>query len=357
MKTKNPTMTDIAMAAGVSQSTVSMILGGRNLSSFPDSTVAKVYEACKALNYKPRNNSRSKSNRKAKEILVLASKMTNPYYPSMLQSIEREAMRNDLIVVACDTYYMPELEMKYLKLASDHGFLAAIFLYAPANLSALKKYNNYLPVIAICDYGDNTPTDLVELNNLRAGRLAAEHLYGLGHRKIALITHTVEGSLSREGRITGVQNYLAAQSEHAEVAVFSRTPLSAEDAMSDNYDYNTGYQLAQNPKLYESGYTAIIAINDIVALGIMDAVLERGYRIPEDFSVLGFDNLLYTELARISLTSVDNHTELLAQSAMDVLLHRINLSASRPLSSETYFKIECQPRLVVRSSTAPARKL
>lgn len=357
MRSKNPTMTDIAQAAGVSQSTVSMILSGKNLSSFPSATVTKVQDACKALNYVPRKRKQSKAGPRSKEILVLASKMTNPYYPSMLQSVEREAMRNDLHVVACDTYYMPDMEKQYLKMASEKKFLAAIFLYAPVNLSALKKYNPLLPVVAICDYGgDNTPTDLVELNNLHAGRLAAEHLYNLGHRRYTLLTNAVDGSQSREARLIGIQQQLQGYPEECHIHLLNRKATSAEDAMSDNYDYNTGYQLAQDPCIYEQGSTAIIAMNDMVALGAMDAVLEKGYRVPEDYSILGFDNLLYAGLSRISLTTVDNHTDLLAQSAIDVLLHRINFSNTNSLISETYFKVECQPRLIVRKSTGPARQ-
>lgn len=354
MKSKKTTMTDIAQATGVSQSTVSMILSGKNLSSFPSATVDKVQKACKDLNYVPRARSRSGPGLKSREILVVASKMTNPYYPSMLQSIEREAMRNGLSVVACDTYYMPDLEKQYLKMASERNFLAVIFLYAPANLNALKKYNLLLPVIAICDYGENTPTDLVELNNLRAGRLAAEHLFSLGHRRYTLMTNTVVGSQSREARLVGIRQYLESTPEPCQIQFLNRKAVSAEDAMSDNYDYNTGYQLAQEASIYREGSTAIIAMNDMVALGAMDAVLEKGYRVPEDFSIIGFDNLLYTGLTRISLTTVDNHTELLAKSVMDVLLYRINISNKSPLISETYFKIECQPRLIVRKSTGPA---
>lgn len=358
MKSKTPTMTDIAQAAGVSQSTVSMILNSKNLSSFPSSTVTRVQEACKTLGYVPRKRNRSKSAPQSKEVLVLASKMTNPYYPSMLQSVEREAMRHGLRVVACDTYYMPDLEKQYLKLASERNFLGAIFLYAPVNLSALKKYTPLLPVLAICDYGgESTPTDMVELNNLRAGRLAAEHLYELGHRRYSLLTNTVEGSQSREARLIGIQQRLAEFPEACHVQQLNRTASSTEDAMSANYDYNTGYHLAQTPSIYEQGSTAIIAMNDMVALGAMDAILEKGYRVPEDFSILGFDNLLYTGLSRISLTTVDNHTDLLAQSAMDVLLHRVNLSSSSSsLISETHFRIECQPRLIVRKSTGPVPK-
>ena len=110
--------------------------------------------------------------------------------------------------------------------------------------------------------------------------------------------------------------------------------------------------LAQDPELIRGGATAIIAVNDMLAIGAMDALLEQGFRVPEDYSIIGFDNLLYTGLERISLTTVDPHADMLAQSAMDVLLHRLNILMPDSLVSHMRFKAECQPRLIVRHSTA-----
>ena len=357
MSAKKPTMTDIAKLAGVSQSTVSNIVGGSKLSSFPKATVDKVLEAAKELNYTPRKKSRPDSREpQSKTILVLAVKMTNPYYPFVLQSIERAARANGLHVVCGDTYYLPEMEKNYLELAVEQHFLAAIYLYPPVNAQALKKANLLIPVITICDNDRSALVDLVEMNNFKAGCLAAEHLLSLGHRKIAFLTNTIEGNLARTARLAGIRHQMTDTPLECTLNVLSRKSISAEEAMSDNYDYNTGYHLAQDPTLYAQGNTAIVAINDMVALGAMDAVLEKGYRVPGDFSIIGFDNLLYTGFSRISLTTVDNHADLLAQSAMDVLLHRIHLSNSSTLVSEARFKIECQPRLIVRNSTAPLQE-
>ena len=126
-------------------------------------------------------------------------------------------------------------------------------------------------------------------------------------------------------------------------------------AAEKNFDYAVGYHLAQDPNLVKCGATAIIAVNDMVAIGAIDTLLEKGFRVPEDYSIIGFDNLFHTGLERISLTTVDPHADMLAQSAMDVLLHRLNIRTPNSLVSNMRFKAECQPRLIVRKSTAPPK--
>ena len=122
--------------------------------------------------------------------------------------------------------------------------------------------------------------------------------------------------------------------------------------MSNNYDYDLGYSLAKKTEFLNSNATAIIAINDMLAMGAMDSLIEQGFRIPEDYSIVGFDNLIYSSLSRVSLTTVDSHPDILAQSAIDVLRHRLNLSPTNSLIKSARFKTECQPRLIVRKSTA-----
>lgn len=83
--------------------------------------------------------------------------------------------------------------------------------------------------------------------------------------------------------------------------------------------------LAQNEKLYDQGVTAIVCINDMLAYGVIDSLRERGISVPEDVSVLGFDNLFYSRLTGVSLTTVDQHTEMLARSAVEVLLQKLKM--------------------------------
>ena len=354
MSPKKVTMTDIARAAGVSQSTVSNILGGNKASSFPKATVDKVFAAAEELGYTPQRRQRKANVLASKRILVLATRLTNPYYPCVLQSIEQEANKNGLHVVCGDTYHLPELEKDYLDMALEMNFLAVIYLFPPDNPQALKHAQERIPIITICDNVPDSKADQVELNNFRSGCIAAEHLISLGHRNIVMLTTPMDRNIARLSRVKGVENliHLSGDCKLHIISDFIESP-EEEMAIENNFDYSMGYHLAQDPHIAECGATAIIATNDMVAIGAMDALLEKGYRIPEDYSIIGFDNLFYTGLERISLTTVDPHADMLAQSAMDVLLHRLNIRTPNSLVSNMRFKAECQPRLIVRKSTAP----
>lgn len=353
MATKKVTMTDVAKAAGVSQSTVSNILGRNKKTSFPKTTVDKVLAAAEELGYSPRQ-AQSKANVLAsRRILVLATRLTNPYYPCILQSIEHEANKNGLHVVCGDTYHIPELEKDYLDMALEMKFLAVIYLFPPDNPQALEHALERLPIITICDNIPDSKADQVELNNFRSGCIAAEHLLSLGHRNIVMLTTPMDRNIARLSRVKGVENRINA-AENCKLHIISDfidTP-EGEMAIENNFDYTVGYHLAQDRHIATCNATAIIAANDMVAIGAMDALLEKGYRIPEDYSIIGFDNLFYTGLERISLTTVDPHADMLAQSAMDVLLHRLNIRLPNSLVPNMRFKAECQPRLIVRKSTA-----
>lgn len=113
--------------------------------------------------------------------------------------------------------------------------------------------------------------------------------------------------------------------------------------------------MAQRPELLSGTYTAFISINDMVAMGVIDALSQHNAQFPGNYSIVSFDNVLYTGLSRISLTTVDYHINLLAQAAIDLLLRRTNPSADAALLSSARFKVECTPQLVVRRSTAPCR--
>lgn len=354
MPKKRVTMTDIAHAAGVSQSTVSNILGSNKIGSFPPETVDRVRAAAAELGYSPRKQRAKRKAPDSKRILVLSTRMTNPYYPFVLQSIEQEAQKNGLYVVCADTYHSAAREESYLKMALELNFLAVIYLFPPDNLAVLEQVLQHIPIITICDTVADSKADQVVLNNFQSGRLAAGHLISLGHRRIIMLTTPLETSLSRRSRAQGVKS-LIDETPSCSLQIISGE-VSIDGDSSINLDYSSGYRLAQDPELKRGGATAIIAVNDMLAIGAMDALLEQGLRVPEDYSIIGFDNLLYTGLERISLTTVDPHADMLAQSAMDVLLHRLNILMPDSLVSRMRFKAECQPRLIVRRSTAKIKQ-
>ena len=200
MSPKKVTMTDIAKAAGVSQSTVSNILGRNKTSSFPQATVDKVFATAEELGYTPQQRQSKANILASKRILVLATRLTNPYYPCILQSIEHEANKNGLHVVCGDTYHLPKLEQDYLDMALEMNFLAVIYLFPPDNPQALERALERIPIITICDNAPDSKADQVELNNFRSGCIAAEHLISLGHRNIVMLTTPMDRNIARLSR-------------------------------------------------------------------------------------------------------------------------------------------------------------
>ena len=337
MRTKGVTMQDVAKAAGVSQSTVSMILNQKS-SSFPTTTIEKVLAAATALNYQFRRTAPPPSN---STVLVIAVQTTNPYYSAMIQGIDRAA-----IITAC-SYHNPALESAYLQMALEHHYLGVIFLYPPDNDAAYANANTRIPIVTICDRSSHVTGDIVELNNFEAGVLAARHLLELGHKNIAVLSSTsVRSTTSRATRVAGVLSEVRKVLSEDHLLI-----LSGNSGSTDMLQEKSSHK-----KIFQRNITGLICVNDLVAYGAMDALISRGYRIPEDFSVIGSDNLLFSSMPQVSLTTIEHHPYIVAQSALTTLLNRTHMSVTNQSASSTArFQVQCQPNLIIRHSTGPAR--
>lgn len=346
------TMSDIAKLSGVSQSTVSLVLNQKGKHTIPSETVSRVLAAAQELHYtKPlRTQKQQKSNR---PVLVLTNDLTNPYYSSILHELDLAAAPHGLHLICCNTYHQAERETSFLGMALNCDFLAAVFLYPPDDPSYVSQVSRQMPVIAICDKNAVTEIDLIELDNFRAGSIAAEHLLALGHQNIAFISSDPARNPAKTNRIQGAAHQMERQglADHFKLIV----PLADEikNVPDNNAAYRIGRAAGQRPELLSGKYTAFIAINDMVAMGVIDALSSHAVQFPRDYSIVGFDNLVYTGFSRVSLTTVDYHFNLLAQAAVDLLLRRTNSAINPALLSSARFKVECTPRLVVRNSTAP----
>ena len=157
MRTKGVTMQDVAKAAGVSQSTVSMILNQKS-SSFPTTTIEKVLAAATALNYQFRRTAPPPSN---STVLVIAVQTTNPYYSAMIQGIDRAAITQSISIITACSYHNPALESAYLQMALEHHYLGVIFLYPPDNDAAYANANTRIPIVTICDRSSHVTGDIV----------------------------------------------------------------------------------------------------------------------------------------------------------------------------------------------------
>lgn len=353
MRRKGATMNDIAREAGVSQSTVSMILNHKT-DSFPAETIDRVLAAAAHLNYSFRTESSLPT---STEILVLAPQMTSPYFSTMLQSIDRSAIPQGFHVVTACTYHSPEVEEAFLQMAVKQKFLGVIYLYPPDNAAALRAVSHKLPSVTICDRANSVAGDLVELNNFEAGVMAARHLISLGHTHIAVMTSSSDRSTtSRATRVSGIISEVQKTIPKDQFLILTNNDTWKGVLEKASFHFQAGHTLAQNRKLFERNITGIICVNDLMAYGAMEALSQMGYSIPGDFSVVGSDNILYSNMTRISLTTIDHHPDVVAESALTTLLNRTRISTiNHPRSVTSQFRVLCQPSLVVRGSTGPAR--
>ncbi len=350
MCAKNATMRDIAKAANVSQSTVSMILNGKS-ASFPTATIERVLNTAAAMNYTYRRPAPAPTN---STILVITVQFTNPYYATMLQGIDRASKTQNINVVTACTYHDPATEEMLLQMAIDHKYMGVIFVYPPDNEEFFQRAKVRIPIVTICDRASNVDGDIVELNNFHAGVLAARHLLDQGHVNIAVLTHSSDRSTtSRATRVAGILSEIKQVLPEDHMLLLSGNNSKSGYLTENSFHYHVGYSLAQSKKLYQGNITGIICVNDMLAYGVMDALIEKGYRIPEDFSVIGSDNLLFSSMSRVSLTTIEHYPDVVAQSALTTLLNRVRIPGAS--LSSTRFQVQCQPSLIVRGSTGPVR--
>lgn len=360
MNRKNVTSTDVARRAGVSQSAVSMILNKKYNVSFSRETILKVEAAARELGY-----SREKKQKKPRiqmqgTIFAICPNLTNPYYFDLLQGIEKMAKKSRYDVFLCNTGRDYRDEEKYLKKIEKLNPSGIIFTFIPSFPELVQEISKKIPVILIGEKDAVQGIDMVELNSERMGKILAEHLLNLGHRKVAFLsTPLTRRQSARRARIRGFCQTFA-EAGYGD-SVYVRSLPEEMDVMFQDVDmeYKTGYELASSLVTEIPDITAIAGTNDMVALGIRDALLDRHYRIPEDISIVGCDNLLFSGLRGIDLTTVEHFTPKKGENACEILLKKIEemkQKGDRDIQGMIYH-IEYEPRLIPRGSTAYPRQL
>ena len=196
------------------------------------------------------------------------------------------------------------------------------------------------------------------LYGISAGAMMATHLYELGHRKIAFLSTPLNKlTRARSQRLEGVRQRMAAYGleDNLEIFISSQQELDF-DALGDTpYEYALGRHMAADFLKSNRGATALIGVNDMTALGIMAELTAAGYRVPQDFSVCGFDNIFSSRLSAPGLTTVDHRLRARCHAAADMLLNGMPAARRNPGVHDMRMldRIEYTSYLVVRESTGP----
>jgi len=354
MKKKRPTVQDIAKLANVSQATVSMILNNRSGVSFSEETINRVKKASEQLGYSKATSRKTTTGVYAeKTIMIFCPSVTNPYYAALVQSIEQAAYSRGFDVLVHNTYRDPERERRGLDILRSSNLAGAIFTIPPQLQKVAEDINKSIPIVVISDRAQNLNIDAIELNNYIAGELIAKHLLELGHQHIAYISTSLDQyNIARTRRLDGLTKAFISDNPQRTVVVKSRNITPEMDLNTLQIEHTVGYELTLEC-LSNKNITAFVAVNDMVAYGVIDALISKKFRIPEDYSVCGFDNLFPSRFSNVSLTSVEHHIVEKSHNAFEMLLNKIEHNQAKDMP--TYItRVEYQHNLVVRNSTGPA---
>lgn len=330
------TMAEVAARAGVTKQTVSNVVSGKKVR--PE-TLAKVNAAIAELGYKPNLVARSLRTGSTSTVGLFVPSVANPFYSEVVEEVENVLVRHGYNLLLATTRDDPDytrIHLENLAARSVDALLVAGDKGVGQQWPMLTQVS--FPVALFAWEGD-PPAELpvVSIDYEHAGFLAGRHLRELGHRNVAVIADLPPHGL----RVAGLRRAFAADGLTIDDSkVFART---SDDAAG-------GYAAACAALEADPGVTAIFATHDILAIGAVEAVTRSGRRVPEDVSVVGFDDIAQVGRIEPALTTVAFPKREMAQNAVELLLRAVE-SGKPPTNALSLLR----PTLIVRDSSAPPR--
>lgn len=344
---RRPTISDVAQAAGVSKATVSAVLN--DAPGVAEATRDRVRAAMEALNYRPTAGGRAAATRpraagRAATIALLVKEHDNPYYGAIIDGVRAvaDAEGHTLVVVSTggDSAAERTAVIRLHGMGVD-GFIMTPVLDEDGDLShyfELKRRN--VPLVLL-ERVRGLPASLVDVDNVETSRAAVEHLIGLGHTRIVHFAGPAYSMHSLE-REDGVRRAFSA----------SRQMLRDEDVIAAGAHLEDGYRAGLatfRGRAPHERPTAVTCYNDLVAIGLYRALHELGLRVPEDVSVIGWDDIALCEYLPVPLTTVRVPMVEMGTQAARLLLRHVGAEATVAPQ-----RVSLDASLVVRGSTGPA---
>ncbi|ELL1564734.1 substrate-binding domain-containing protein [Vibrio cholerae] len=333
------TMKDIARLAGVSTSTVSHVI---NKSRFVSDEIAeRVNNAAQQLNYAPSALARSLKMNRTKTIGMLVTTSTNPFFGEVVKGVERSCYHQGYNLILCNTEgdnQRMKASINTLLQKRVDGLLLMCSTLEGERLDVFDRYPD-IPIV-VMDWGPILfASDKIQDNSLQGGYMAAKHLIECGHREIGCIT----GPLIRHQAQMRYEGYKRALAE-AGIAI------NPDWIVESDFECEGGYQAFE--KLYERGKlpSALFVSNDMMAMGVIQAASQRGLRVPDDLSLIGYDDVHIAKFMTPALTTIHQPKYRLGKAAVDTLLYRLENPDT------TAQVVQLEPTLVVRSSVCSLNK-
>ncbi len=311
------TMKDVARRAGVSVTTVSHVINETRFVS--EELRARVYQAMRELNYRPNAIARSLRRQRTHTIGMIVPDISYPFLAEVARGVEDRGFELGYNVILCDSDGDLERESDYIELLLERKVDGIVFVAAGESSSHVQALIEQGVPVVVCDRElPGTEVDTVIADNVESGRLATEHLIGLGHRRIGCIAGP-EGLCISDKRLEG---YRRALEEHG-------LPLREELVVHANFRCLGGYEAMGALLSLDQPPTAVFACNDLMAVGAICAASQRRLRIPQDVAIVGCDDIALASFTNPSLTTVAQPKREMGVIAVEMLVERIK-DKSRP---------------------------
>ncbi len=326
----------VAEHVGLSSAAVSRVLSGSPAAkSIPKATQDRILAAAAELNYRPNMLARSLRRGRSHTIGVLVPELSEGYTTLVLAGLEQGLLQAgyfyNIVSHHHRTDVIEQAQTMMIERAVD-GFVA---------IDTRLHQHLQLPTVTISAPDKHEWVTSIVLNHRRAAELAIDHLAGLGHRQIAIIKGQSFSS-DTEPRWQAIQ-------EAAAKAHLKLNPALTAQLESDSPSHEPGYFAAQRLLASKVPFTAIFAFNDVSAIGATRALHEAGLRVPQDVSVVGFDDVQSAAFQNPALTTVRQPLRTMGMLAAEAIVRQILTPAERPSSRQ----VMVDPELVVRESTGP----
>jgi LacI family transcriptional regulator len=333
----SPTIQDVADLAGISPATVSRVLN--NYPYIRDEVRHRVLAAIKQLNYEPNRVAQRLRANQSRLIGIIVTDITNPFFNEIMASIEAVFFDQGFSVLMSNTNAIPRKEADYLTMMENEGIAGLIIAPSSENVDRLAEMAaGGLPIVVLDRRMVNAQVDMVLADNVGGAQLAVDHLVSLGHKRIGHIGGRMALSSGRER----YEGYKLAMEKH-------KLPVAAGWVRFGDQQHTSGYARALELMDEDDTPTAWFVANNMMTLGALNAIHDRGKLIPDDIAIVGFDDMPWSISLNPPLTVVAQPTLEIGQLASNMLLERIEQPNLPPrmvvLDTKLIIRASCGARI------------
>lgn len=323
------TLKDVAAECGLTVTTVSRVLNNRGYIS--DKTRAKVYEAMEKLNYTPNEVARSLSRKTTNTIGVIVPHIRHPYFAEMISNIENAASKKGYKIILCNSKGRDNKEKEYLDMCTSNR-VAGIILFS-AGVAVKEFTDSKIALVTVERFVENG-TAAVECDNRQGGELAAQHLIDSGCKRLLNVSGVSENSMPADDRTLGFADVCKKNDVFYKIVA---TSIGQYNAL----DY---HEMLEGALGLDDEIDGVFASSDLIASQVLQVCSKLGKRVPEDIKIVGFDDVMISQITNPPITTIHQPIKEMAQAAVDMV---ISASEGKMVPKRTLLPVN----LVKREST------